>query len=130
VINAAPSGGKVADKIRIGRIKARNVVSGGHGNITDRSEVFVVRAEQSRLQAEALQQLREFIQSLPAHAHEIDAESAQKAAKSIETALSKRRIRRDKIEKGFNAVLAAIGGITTLANAIAAVQATVGRLIG
>ena len=120
----------MTDKIRIGRIKAKNVVSGDGGKIADRSEVFIVTAEESRLQAEAIQQLRVFMQLLPAHADEIDAESAQKAAKQIETALSNRRLRRDKIEKYFNTILAAVGGISALTNAITTLQATVGRLIG
>jgi hypothetical protein len=119
----------MADKIRIGKLVSKNVVVGREGKITDKSEILIASPAQSELQAEAIRQLHDFMELLPAYSHEIDVAPAHQAAKELESALNKRRLRRAKLENWFNVILSAIGGVSALAGAIGTVQATVGQLM-
>lgn len=120
----------MADKYNVRKIDARNVAIGDRSKITDKSEVHVVSPEQSALQAQALQQLHDFIALLPAYEGLIDIKRARAAADEAEAALSKKRLKRGRIERRFTAIMTAIGSVTALAEAINAVQATVAHLLG
>jgi hypothetical protein len=119
----------MAGKIHVGKIKATNAVIGDRGNITDKSRILIVTAEQAEVQAEALRKLREFVDLLPGHADEIDIERAREAATQAEAALKKKRWRPNRIVDYLGTIMAMVSDIEVLANAVRAVQATVERLI-
>jgi hypothetical protein len=119
----------VASKNHVGKIRAKNSIVGDHGRLTDKSKTHALSAEQSALQADALRQLREIISLLPAYARDIDIGRARECAAKAETALKRRRLSRGQIEKHLKGILVAAGGITVLADAVGAVQATVARII-
>lgn len=119
----------MADKIRVNKVRAKNAVVGDRARITDKSGVLILSAEQSDLQAEALRQLREVIDLLPAYADEIDVEEARRTAELAESAIKKKRLRWDKATKYLNATWTAVSDVEVLASAVVAVQSIVQSLI-
>jgi hypothetical protein len=112
----------MAKNYKIGKIEAANVAVG------DGATVYV-GVQQIPLQAEALRELRRFIELLPAQAagiekpHEVEAN-----ARAAEAALSKKKLNRGRIEDLITKITAGVVGVAALTNAMDAVQAAVTRL--
>jgi hypothetical protein len=114
----------VHQEYNINEIRAENVAIGNRAKAASYAD-----KKQAALHAEALRQIRQLIELLPDYADEIDSPHAVKAdAESIESALGKKKLNRDRLEKLIGRITPAVAGITALANAIAAVQTAITHL--
>jgi len=113
---------KVNQKYDVGKIKAKNVAIGNRAKAGDR-----IHSDADR--EEALYQIRQLIELLTAHADEINSPPEIRAyAKSVETALQKRKLNRTRIENLVHKIASALAGVTAVANAVDAVQTAVSHL--
>jgi uncharacterized protein (DUF2342 family) len=111
---------------RIGNIKGENIAIGDHAKA---SSSVRIKAEQSAMQVEALQQIQNLIALLPGHADVIDdPDQVQADAKAAKVALSKKSLNRARIEKLISRLTVGLAGVTALANSVDAVQAAVSHL--
>jgi hypothetical protein len=116
----------VHQEYHIDKIRAENVAI---GNRARAEYVSHSDAKQAELHAEALYQIRQLIELLPHYSDKINSPHAVMAdAESIESALSKKKLNRDRLENLIERVTPAVAGITALANAIAAVQTAITHL--
>jgi hypothetical protein len=115
----------MSQKYEVGKIRAHNVAVGNHA----KAKYAPVNAEQSSMQAEALDQIRRLIELLPAYADKIDSpREVQADAEAAEVALSKKKLNRARIEILIGRMAAGVAGVTALANAVDAVQAAITHL--
>lgn len=106
----------------VGKVKAKNAAIGNRAKAGDR-----IYSDADR--AEALDQVRQLIELLSVHAGEINGPpEIQAYAKSVETALQKRKLNRVRIENLVHKIASALAGIAVFANAVDAVQTAVSHL--
>jgi hypothetical protein len=116
----------MSQKYDVSKIDAKNVAIGNHAKAGYPSQGNAV---QSPAQLEALQQIRQLIELLPAYMDKIESpRTVQADVRAAETALGKKKLNRDRIEGLVGKIAAAVAGVTALANAIDAVQTAVTRL--
>lgn len=116
----------MCSEYKVRKVQAKNVAIGSHARA---NHTEYITAEHSREQAEALEQIRQLLELLPAHLDEIDSPRSVKAdAEAAEDALSKKKLNRARIENLIGKITAGLAGVTALANAVDAVQTAVTRL--
>jgi hypothetical protein len=116
----------MSDKYRVAKVQAGNVAIGKRAAV---NSTVQVRADQSLIQADALQQVQQFIALLSAHADEIERpEEVQADAEAVEAELNDKKPSRTRIEDLFSKIAVGVAGVTTLANAVNAVHAAVTSL--
>jgi hypothetical protein len=109
------------------KIRSDNVAIGTHAKA---KYITHLNVEQISMQADALNQIRQFIELLSLHADAIDSpHEVQANAESMEAAVGKKKLNRTRIENLIAKITTAVAGVTALANAIDAVQAVVTRLL-
>jgi hypothetical protein len=107
----------------VGNVTAKNVSIGSRSKAGDH---IYSEADPT----EALYQVRRLIELLSVHAGEISSlHEIQADAKSVETALQKRKLKRGRIKKLVRRIAGALTGVTALADAVAAVQTAVSHLL-
>lgn len=111
---------------------ATNMVVGPKAKIgkasVKQAQIYQVTPQLEPVRAQGLHELDRFIMLVPSYGEDINSPDIIANAEAARAALSKRRLRRDRIEKLLATISVAVGGITTLAEAINAVQNTVSRL--
>ena len=116
----------MSDKYNITKVQAGNVAIGKRAKV---NSTVQARDNQSLIQAEALQQVRQFIALLSAHADEIERpDEVQTDARAVEAEIGEKKPSRARIEDLFSKIAAGVAGVTTLANAVNAVHAAVTSL--
>jgi hypothetical protein len=110
----------------VGDIRADNIAIGNRAKAEYKA---CPDPKQASIQVEALQQIRQLIELLAAHADEIDnPREVQANAESVEIALRKKKLNRTRIENLIGRITPAVAGVTALANAIDAVHTAVSHL--
>ncbi len=113
----------MSENYHIEDIDADTVAVGNH------AKAIRVTVEKSLMQTEALKETRKLIMLLPDYADMIDRpDKVQADAKAVEVALSKNTLKRARIENLIRKIAIGVAGVTTLANAVDAVQVAVSRL--
>jgi len=116
----------MSQNYHIGDVKAKNVAIGDHARA---SSSVRIKAEQSALRVEALQQIQALIALLPAHADVIDdPDQVQADAKAAEVALSKKTLNRARIDKLIGRLTVGLAGVTAFANSVDAIRTAVSHL--
>jgi hypothetical protein len=116
----------MSDRYNVENINADNVAVGNRARAEYKAHPD---PEQALILTEALQQIRQLIELLAVHADEIDNPGEVRAnAKSVKTALRKKKLNRALIESLISQIRPAVAGVTALAEAIDAVHAAVGHL--
>jgi hypothetical protein len=115
----------MSDKYNVKKIDADNMAMGKHATVISSTGI---KADQS-LQADALQQVEQLIALLSVHADQIESpDKVQADAAAAQAALSKKRLNRARIENLVSRMAVGVAGVTTLANAVDAVQTAISRL--
>jgi hypothetical protein len=116
----------VGQKYDIGKVRGDNVAIGDHAKA---EYVSHTGPKPAGKQAEALNQIRQLIELLDVHSHEIDGPDALVTdAESIEGALQSENPDRSRIQRLIANMAPAVAGVTALSKAIDAIHATVSHL--
>ena len=116
----------MSDHYNVGDIYAENVAVGNRARAEYKA---YPDPKQTSIQAEALQQIRQLIELLAVHANEIDnPDEVQANAKSVKSALRKKKLNRARIEGLISQIRPAVASVTALADAIDAVHTAVSHL--